>query len=102
MFLRRLGGVLSSNSPLYNFAIESKKLTIGVPREVYPNESRVAITPDTIKRVIKQNGSAFVVESGAGNLASISDQDYVAAGARIGSAQDAFQADVVLKVRPPS
>lgn len=101
MLVRRLGNILSSNSPLYQFAIEAKQLVIGVPKEVHPNESRVAITPDTIKRVIKKNGSSFLIESGAGERASISDQDYVNAGASIANAHEAFGADVVLKVRPP-
>ena len=101
MFVRKVGSLLSQGSPLYRFAVEAKQLVIGVPKEVHPNESRVAITPDTIKRVIKKNGASFMVESGAGERASISDQDYISAGASIGSVNDAFAADVVLKVRAP-
>jgi len=48
------------------FGVDAKKLTIGVPKEVYENEKRVAITPDTIQRVSKKNGCTFLVESGAG------------------------------------
>jgi alanine dehydrogenase len=51
--------------------------------------------------VIKKNGPAFLIESGAGNGSSISDQDYINAGAKIGTAKEAFAADVVLKIRPP-
>lgn len=51
--------------------------------------------------MIKKNGSNFIIEEGAGKGASISDQDYINAGAKVGSAKDAFGADVVLKVRPP-
>jgi NAD(P) transhydrogenase alpha subunit len=61
----------------------------------------VAITPEAIQKVIKKNGANFIVESGAGKGASISDQEYINAGAKIVSAKEAFEADVVLKVRPP-
>ena len=86
---------------MYAFGVDAKKVLIGVPKEVHQNESRVAITPDTVQRVIKKNGANFVVESGAGLGASISDQDYINAGAQIGTAKEAFSADVVLKIRPP-
>lgn len=62
---------------------------------------RVAITPDTIQRVSKKNGCTFLVESGAGLEASITDEAYQQTGAKIVSAKEAFQADVVLKVRMP-
>lgn len=66
MIYRRL---ISSKLPLpnkYLFGVDAKKITIGVPKEVYENEKRVAITPDTIQRVSKKNGCTFLVESGAG------------------------------------
>ena len=51
--------------------------------------------------MIKKNGVQFLVQSGAGEGASIPDQKYVASGAKIVSAKEAFQADIVLKVRQP-
>lgn len=66
MIYRRL---VSSKIPLTNkywFGVDAKKLTIGVPKEVFENEKRVSITPDTIQRVSKKNGCTFLVESGAG------------------------------------
>ena len=51
--------------------------------------------------MVKKNGTNFIVEEGAGKGASISDQEYINAGAQIGSVKDALGADVVLKVRPP-
>jgi|GEM_PF-2803104 len=66
MIYRRL---ITSKLPLHNkylFGVDAKKITIGVPKEVYENEKRVAITPDTIQRVSKKNGCTFLVESGAG------------------------------------
>lgn len=101
MLVRRFTTLASSASPFYAFGVDAKKLVIGVPKEVHSNESRVAITPDTIQRMVKKNGVNFVVEQGAGKGASISDQDYINAGAKIGTAKDAFGADVVLKVRAP-
>ena len=50
----------------------------------------------------KKNGCSFVVESGAGEGSSIPDHKYEAVGAKIVSAQEAFEADVVLKVRQPA
>ena len=101
MLVKRLTGFAGVTAQKYAFGVDAKKVVIGVPKEVHQNESRVAITPDTIQRVVKKNGANFVVESGAGQAASISDQDYINAGAKIGTAKDAFGADVVLKIRPP-
>ena len=96
--LLRSWGPLSN---VYAFGVDAKQLVIGVPKEIYPNEKRVAITPDTIQRMIKKNGVKFVVESGAGIQASISDQAYIDSGAKIVSTKEALGADVVLKVRMP-
>jgi NAD/NADP transhydrogenase alpha subunit len=49
----------------------------------------------------KKNGTNFIVEEGAGRGAAISDQEYINAGAKIGSAKEALAADIVLKVRAP-
>ena len=51
--------------------------------------------------MIKKNGVSFNVESGAGEGASITNEKYIASGAKIVSAQEAFESDVVLKVRQP-
>jgi len=85
MFVKTVHNITSKY--LYAFGVDAKKIVVGVPKEVYPNESRVAITPDTIQRCIKKNGLNFVVESGAGQAASISDQDYINSGAKIVSAK---------------
>ena len=77
--------------------------TIGVPREVFPGERRVATVPDVIQKLIKL-GFNVTVETGAGNLASISDDAYRAAGATIaGSATEIWSsADIVFKMRAPT
>lgn len=51
--------------------------------------------------MVKKNGVQFLVESGAGQEASIPDEKYAASGAKIVSTQEALEADVVLKVRQP-
>lgn len=77
--------------------------TIFVPRERTAGETRVAATPDTVKRLVKE-GFAVRVESGAGEGAHLPDEAYVAAGATLVSdaAEGWAQADVVAKVAPPS
>jgi proton-translocating NAD(P)+ transhydrogenase subunit alpha len=77
-------------------------MLIGIPRETRPGETRVAATPETVKKLSASGKHALVVESGAGTSAAIPDDSYTAAGATIGSAADALGADIVLKVRGPS
>jgi NAD(P) transhydrogenase subunit alpha len=72
-----------------------------VPREVEANESRVAASPDTVKRLIAL-GFDVIIEADAGKLSRIVDADFAAAGASIGKTSDVSKADVVLKVRRPS
>jgi NAD(P) transhydrogenase subunit alpha len=76
-------------------------MKIGIPAEVDSGETRVAATPDTVKR-LKGLGAEVAVEKGAGLRAGILDKDFEAAGAKIVSAKDASNADIVLKVRRPS
>jgi NAD(P) transhydrogenase subunit alpha len=78
-------------------------LTIGVPREVFPDEKRVATIPDVVEKLIKL-GFAVAIESGAGDAANFSDDTYRAAGATVvGDAASLWaQSDIVFKVRAPS
>jgi NAD(P) transhydrogenase subunit alpha len=73
-------------------------LTIGVPRETFPGERRVALVPRTCEALAKL-GAGVVVEQSAGAEAGFADDQYVARGARMGSRSDAFQADIVAQVR---
>ena len=77
-------------------------MIIGIPRETRPGETRVAATPETVKKLCASGKHQIVVETGAGAHASIPDSDFQAAGARVGSAADALGADIVLKVRGPT
>lgn len=75
-------------------------MLIGIPMETTVGESRVAVTPETVKK-LKAQGHTLRVQSGAGVAASVTDEAYVAAGADITDAAGAFGADMVLKVRAP-
>ena len=76
-------------------------MKIGVPAETLAGETRVAVTPETAKKLVAQ-GHVVIVQSGAGIAASVTDAAYEAAGARIVDAAEAFGAEIVLKVRAPS
>jgi NAD(P) transhydrogenase subunit alpha len=75
-------------------------MLIGVPLETAAGETRVAVTPETAKKLVAQ-GHTVRVQSGAGVAASVTDAAYVAAGAEITDASGAFGCDLVLKVRAP-
>src|SRR5574340_1615855 len=77
-------------------------MLIGIPRETRAGETRVAATPETVKKLAASGKHEVVVEAGAGDASSLRDADYAAAGARIGSASDALGAALVLKVRAPA
>jgi NAD(P) transhydrogenase subunit alpha len=75
-------------------------MRIGIPREKRADETRVAATPDVVRRYVER-GAAVVVESGAGARATFDDASYRAVGAEIADAA-VWSADVVLKVQPPT
>jgi NAD(P) transhydrogenase subunit alpha len=76
-------------------------MRIGIPSETRAGETRVAATPETVKKLVAAK-HAVIVQAGAGLASSIPDEAYVAAGAQVSSAADAFGAELVLKVRAPS
>jgi NAD(P) transhydrogenase subunit alpha len=80
----------------------ASSLIVGVPRETAPDERRVAMTPETVKR-LTASGVVVKIESGAGLASGHSNDAYVAAGATIvPAAAEAFNADVVIKVQKPN
>jgi NAD(P) transhydrogenase alpha subunit len=79
----------------------SATLRIGVPRETRARETRVAATPATVSK-LRALGYEVVIETGAGAAASFQDDAYAEAGATVGTADDAWQADVVLRVNAPA
>jgi len=75
-------------------------MRIGVPAETRPGETRVAATPETVKKLAAMN--QVRVQAGAGTASSIRDADFEAAGATlVATAAEAYDADIVLKVRAP-
>ena len=74
---------------------------IGIPKETRDGETRVAATPETVKKYVGGKHTV-VVERGAGSAARYLDDAYEAAGATLGTAQDALGAELVMKVRAPS
>ena len=77
---------------------QSSTLTIGAPKEAYPGERRVAITPTVVTGYVKA-GFRVLVEAGAGASAGFADQAYVDKGATIVPREEALVADVLAVVR---
>ncbi|XP_064596861.1 NAD(P) transhydrogenase, mitochondrial-like [Liolophura sinensis] len=77
-----------------------KNLTIGVPKEIFTNERRVALIPATAATLTKK-GFSVNVEENAGIEAKFLNEDYAAAGANIVNRDKAFTSDILLKVRAP-
>lgn len=75
-------------------------MRLGIPVESREGETRVAATPETVKKLIAAKHEVLV-ESGAGVSSSLPDEAYVAAGAKIAAAGDVYDAEVMLKVRAP-
>ncbi len=76
-------------------------MVIGVPKETKVGENRVSITPDGVAELVHM-GLEVIVESKAGSGSSLSDDEYEAAGARlVPTAQEAWAADLVVKVKEP-
>ncbi|MGY2085871.1 Re/Si-specific NAD(P)(+) transhydrogenase subunit alpha [Blastococcus sp. SYSU DS0539] len=76
-------------------------MQIGVPRETRTRETRVSATPATVTQLVAL-GYDVVVEAGAGAASSFPDEAYARAGARVGTAQEAWGAEVVLRVNAPA
>ena len=76
-------------------------MRIGIPRETRDSETRVAATPETVKKYVAA-GHEVLVEQAAGLAAHFTDQAYEQAGAKIVDASQALAAPLILKVRAPS
>jgi alanine dehydrogenase len=75
-------------------------MRIGVPKEIKVHEYRVGLTPASAGELV-HGGHEVLVESGAGAGIGFSDADYQAVGAGIGTTDEAFTADLVVKVKEP-
>lgn len=80
--------------------IPYKQVTVGVPKEIFQNEKRVALSPAGVQALVKQ-GFNVVVESGAGDASKFSDDQYKEVGAKIQGTKEVLASDLVVKVRAP-
>ena len=81
---------------------QAKSLFIGVPKEITFQESRIAIVPDAVQLLVS-HGHEVIIESKAGEGANFSDSEFSEAGAKIVyDTKEIYQADVVLKLEPPT
>ncbi|XP_069604781.1 NAD(P) transhydrogenase, mitochondrial [Ranitomeya imitator] len=80
--------------------IPYKQLTVGVPKEIFQNEKRVALSPAGVQALVKQ-GFNVIVESGAGDSSKFSDDQYKEVGAKIQGTKEVLASDLVVKVRAP-
>lgn len=93
---------LATQEKLLEVKRSNKNLFIGIPKEVAMQENRVSLTPEAVA-LLANNGHEIWVESQAGLTAKFSDNEYSEAGAKIVySAREVFEADIVLKVEPPT
>lgn len=77
-------------------------MRIGIPAETRAGETRVAATPETVKKLLT-SGHQIFIQQGAGEGASIPDAEYQAAGATLVGADELYaQAEIILKVKAPT
>jgi len=77
-------------------------ITIGIPREIYRGEKRVAQSPDSVVALLKE-GFRVIIESNAGILSDFPDSLYEVAGVEVADdASRIWKCDIVLKIRPPT
>lgn len=79
--------------------IPYSKLSVGIPKEIWENEKRVAVVPAVVSKLVKK-GFSVNIEENAGALANFPNKTYEEAGAKVTSLKDTFQSDIILKVRP--
>lgn len=99
---RNTSNTISEKPPSDGSGVPYSSLTIGIPRELFPNERRVALTPQNATLLRKKGFSQVLVERNSGVEAQFLDEQYAAAGATLVSQDELYKAsDIVLKVRPP-
>jgi alanine dehydrogenase len=99
--LQKQGGLMPQEEML---EVSRKKgsLYIGVPKETYFQENRICLVPEAVALLVS-NGHQVVIETNAGKAANFDDRDYSEAGAKIAyTAKEVYEADIILKVAPPS
>ena len=95
------GHLLVKESPL-KIRKGKKQLTIGIPKEVFFQENRIALVPSSVHN-LSLHGHKVILESGAGEKSFYSDNEYSEAGAEITeSKKRVFESDIIIKMAPPT
>ena len=76
-------------------------MQIGIPKEIFPGEKRVALIPSSADRLIKK-GFEICIENGLGQSIDISDEDYKKVGVKVLSRSEVLKSDILLRVRKPA
>ena len=96
------GGFTLPQEEVLELKSQSTKLTIGIPKEVLLQEKRIGLVPDAVN-LLTNNNHSVIVQSGVGDVINFSDKEYSECGAKIvRTAKEVYQADVILKVSPPT
>ena len=75
-------------------------MKIGIPKEIKDKENRVAVTPEGVKKFV-DNSHEVLVEENSGNGSGFTNEEYEKAGAKIVSAEEAWNSELILKVKEP-
>jgi len=94
-------GMLMPQEEMLEVGRKKSSLFIGIPKETSFQENRVALTPAAVALLV-HNGHRVVIQRNAGHKANYTDHEYSEAGASVGDIQEVFQADIILKIAPPS
>ncbi|XP_045760567.1 NAD(P) transhydrogenase, mitochondrial-like isoform X2 [Maniola jurtina] len=89
----------SSSTPPPVQGVPYTKLSVGVPKEIWQDERRVAVVPAVVSKLVKK-GFSVNIEENAGVLANFPNKTYEEAGAKITTLKDTYQSNIILKVRP--
>ena len=97
----REGVALELDRPAQS-SIPYTQMTVGVPKETSAGETRVAQSPDSVRVLLKAGFREVLVESSAGVSAQFTDEEFSKAGARVVDCHEAWGADLIAKVQPPT
>ena len=96
-----LAETLAPQEQLKPAARTIKRFSIGIPREISPDENRIALVPSAVQELV-QNGHTVYLERGAGNNAKFTDVEFSEAGAKnCETTEEDYQAEIIVKVAPP-
>lgn len=76
-----------------------KKYTVGVPKEPFPDENRVCLTPQAVE-MLTSNGHTVYIEKSAGNRAGFTDKEYIESGGILSTKEKVFSAQIFLQISP--